>query len=453
MTDQKKPEDLNEKSADPGSGEQPQPVESEDGERSEEEAGEVDADSIETEGEDDDAGDEESTEDADEQGAVEAEEKKEESDDIEVSPQDSEAEPGLQTGVDAEQSECIEAEGEEPEPVAADAPERMTAGPVEDGEEAVIIDDEESASPETDAKPRKKKPRETPSEMIDKLTKALEIRDFRLDEWEDTHQELQDAHNELAEEHNKLTEAHEELKEEAEQLNTRMMRAVADLENYRRRSEREKEDLKRYGIDDVVSELIPVVDNLERALGHADDQGDESSLADGVRMVYRQLITALKKHGVEGFESVGEMFNPERHEAIQQVETPDHETGTVIEQFQKGYFLHDRLLRPALVSVAKHVEPEQDEEPLAETEPDAEATDSDTEGGVDPEANGDEAIDAEESAVDEEPVDGEAASESSAAEESADEAKDSGDSESTEADGEGDEDSPSEKPPPESTSE
>jgi molecular chaperone GrpE len=173
--------------------------------------------------------------------------------------------------------------------------------------------------------------------------------------------ELQDVLEQKDGELEELRETVGELEKEKEEINDRLLRVAADLENFRRRTEREKEEIKKFGIDRVISELLPAVDNMERALQHADDRGDESSLVEGIEMVHRQILAALKKHGVEGFSSHGESFDPTRHEAIQQVETTDHPTGTVIDEYQKGYFLHDRLLRPALVSVAKRVEPPENE--------------------------------------------------------------------------------------------
>lgn len=176
--------------------------------------------------------------------------------------------------------------------------------------------------------------------------------------------ELEDAKKARAEVEEQLANTRDELESlraERDDFKNRMMRTAADLENFRRRSHREQDELRKYGIDKVVSDLIPAVDNLERALQHAASIEDTSSIVDGVRMVYRQICSALNKYGVEGFESKGEMFDPQRHEAIQQVETSEHPTGTVMEQYQKGYFLHDRLLRPALVSVAKFIEIPDDE--------------------------------------------------------------------------------------------
>lgn len=176
--------------------------------------------------------------------------------------------------------------------------------------------------------------------------------------------ELDNRQNEIVE----LEKAVEEITAAKEEINAKMLRVAADLENYRRRSEREKTELKRYGIDRVVVDLIPAVDNMERALNHAEERGEDSPLVEGIEMVYRQFISALKKHGVEGFESKGDAFDPQRHEAIQQVETTEEETGTIMEQYQKGYFLHDRLLRPALVSVAKRIEAPEDDENTEEEE-------------------------------------------------------------------------------------
>ncbi len=160
---------------------------------------------------------------------------------------------------------------------------------------------------------------------------------------------------------------------ERDDFKNRMMRAAADLENFRRRANREKDELRKYGIDKLVGELLPVVDNFERALEHSEDT---ASFVDGVQMIYKQFVGSLEKHGVKGFEAVGEKFLPQLHEAIQQVETNEQEPGHVVAQFQKGYHLHDRLIRAALVSVAKAVS-----EPVVEAVPEPEEL-SETSVGV-----------------------------------------------------------------------
>ncbi len=178
----------------------------------------------------------------------------------------------------------------------------------------------------------------------------------------------------------------EELTVECDEQKNRVLRIAADLENFRRRSQREKDDLRKYGIDRVVTELLPSVDNLDRALSHAELDSGDTSIVEGVRMVYRQLLSALEKHGVQSFESKGTQFDPQRHEALQQVETTELPNNTVVDEYQKGYFLHDRLLRPALVSVAKNVQnvhASATGSDLYEVEPSASSPEQDT--GLEPE--------------------------------------------------------------------
>lgn len=191
---------------------------------------------------------------------------------------------------------------------------------------------------------------------------------------DDSESELVEIVSEVVEDNEttqKLVQEFEErleaIEKERDDFRNRMMRVAADLENFRKRAAREKDELRKFGIDRVVLELLPVIDNLERALAHAVEKDDDGGVVDGVRMVYKQFVSALEKHGVKGFESKGDMFDPQKHEAIQQVETPDHETNTVMDQYQKGYWLHERLIRPALVSVAKRIEVTENEEKDAES--------------------------------------------------------------------------------------
>jgi len=132
------------------------------------------------------------------------------------------------------------------------------------------------------------------------------------------------------------------------------LRARADLENYRKRAQREKEDLSRFANENLLREILPVVDNLERALEHA-RQGDSGNggLLQGVEMTLGQFQRVLEKFGVTPLRSVGEPFDPARHEALGQVESAEHPPNTVVQELQRGYLLNDRLLRPAMVMVAK----------------------------------------------------------------------------------------------------
>jgi len=140
--------------------------------------------------------------------------------------------------------------------------------------------------------------------------------------------------------------------EEARNNYDRFLRQTADLENFKKRLMREKEDASRFANEALVKELLPVVDNLERAVSHTKG-GNEGSLVEGVEMILKGLLDALGKHGVVQISAVGQPFDPQLHEAMAQVESAAREPNTVLEEHQKGYLLKDRLLRPSLVTVVK----------------------------------------------------------------------------------------------------
>lgn len=185
-------------------------------------------------------------------------------------------------------------------------------------------------------------------------------------------EELRQRVDTLEQEIEELEQERDELQEKRDEFEDRMMRAAADLENFRKRAKREKTELKKYGAKPLLEDLIQNIDNLERALEHA-DSSNEQNIIEGVEMVLRQLHSNLETHGIEQFDSEGEDFDPEQHEAIQQVETTEHETGTIVDEFQKGYFLHDRLLRPAMVSVADNVAEDDEASGGSDEEQDAES--------------------------------------------------------------------------------
>ncbi len=131
----------------------------------------------------------------------------------------------------------------------------------------------------------------------------------------------------------------------------KFLRERADLENYRRRVQKEKEDLMKYGNECLLLEILPVLDNMERALDHASEDS-LSAVIEGVNLTRSMLLSVLKKFGVEPVETKGATFDPAFHQAMCRVESDDAAPNAVIEEFQKGYLLNDRLLRPAMVSVA-----------------------------------------------------------------------------------------------------
>ncbi|WNQ14211.1 nucleotide exchange factor GrpE [Paenibacillus aurantius] len=144
----------------------------------------------------------------------------------------------------------------------------------------------------------------------------------------------------------------EELRKQVEEHQQRFLRAQADFDNFRRRSRQEKEDFAKYASAKVIEQLLPIVDNFERALTSSKETKDFEALLKGLEMTARQLEQVLKNEGLQAMETVGQPFNPDFHQAIMQVESEEHGEGIVVEEVQKGYVLKDKVLRPAMVKVS-----------------------------------------------------------------------------------------------------
>jgi len=142
-------------------------------------------------------------------------------------------------------------------------------------------------------------------------------------------------------------------RDEARQNHDRWLRERADLENFKRRAARERAETIKYANAEVLKDLLPVIDNLQRAIDHARGGGDGQPVVEGISLVLKSLLDVLERHGVTRVEAKGAPFDPAHHEAMRHVESAEHEPNVVIEEHQPGYRLQDRLLRPALVSVAK----------------------------------------------------------------------------------------------------
>lgn len=146
-----------------------------------------------------------------------------------------------------------------------------------------------------------------------------------------------------------LTEA----KAEAARMKDQWIRTAADFDNFRKRSRKELDDARKGGKEELLKELLPVFDNLERAIQSAQRAADVKAVAEGLQMVLRQYTDTLSRGGITKVPSVGSHFDPSHHEAIQQVETNEHPPGTVVAEVQPGYLQGDRLIRAAMVVVAK----------------------------------------------------------------------------------------------------
>ena len=140
-----------------------------------------------------------------------------------------------------------------------------------------------------------------------------------------------------------------ETKAKLDDVHERWVRAVADLENAKKRAAREREDVQKFGVEKLVKDLLPVLDNLDRALAAA---AADDPLVEGVKLVRASFEQALSRHGVKGFSAMGQPFDPARHEALMQVPTAGAAPGTVVMEHARGYTLNERLVRPAMVGVA-----------------------------------------------------------------------------------------------------
>lgn len=136
-----------------------------------------------------------------------------------------------------------------------------------------------------------------------------------------------------------------------EEYKNRYIRLQADFENFRRRAQREKEEIARYTTEQLVLQLLPIVDNLERAMNAPGGEGD--GLRQGVELILRQCQDFMGWVGVSAIEAVGQPFDPYEHEAVMQVDEPGYQEPTVVEQLQKGYKLGDKVIRPAVVKVSQ----------------------------------------------------------------------------------------------------
>jgi molecular chaperone GrpE len=147
----------------------------------------------------------------------------------------------------------------------------------------------------------------------------------------------------------------ETLEQEKGELRDRMLRIAADFDNFKKRNRKDLAEAESRGREALLKEVLPVIDNLERAVAHAttaESAGSGAGLLEGVRMVLRQFLTALEKFDVKPFSAIGEAFDPQFHAAVAQVPTADKPAGMVVEEFQRGYRMGARLLRPAMVAVA-----------------------------------------------------------------------------------------------------
>ena len=154
----------------------------------------------------------------------------------------------------------------------------------------------------------------------------------------------------------------ESLEKEAKESYDRFLRVSAEFENYKKRAAREMNDFRKFANESFIKAMLPVVDNLDRAIeSSSNDDHAQNSVLEGVNMTLKEILKVFEQFNVKPFESLGKAFDPALHQAVMQEETDDHPDNTVLNELQKGYMMHDRLLRPAMVVVSKTKEPENQE--------------------------------------------------------------------------------------------
>jgi len=157
------------------------------------------------------------------------------------------------------------------------------------------------------------------------------------------------------------------VEDELKTLHDRYLRLAAEFENYKKRAQREQGEHARYANERLLKELLPVLDNLQRALQHTRQSGSTNGLVQGVELTCKQYLDALSRLGVRPIPSVGLPFDPAIHQAVATVEAKGHEPNTIVEEYESGYFFHDRVLRPATVTVAASSPEEYREAPVQST--------------------------------------------------------------------------------------
>ncbi|MFC5466652.1 nucleotide exchange factor GrpE [Lederbergia graminis] len=177
-----------------------------------------------------------------------------------------------------------------------------------------------------------------------------EIKDENTEEMNETVNE-EASEDVQVEDNNDIAKKISELEAKAEEAENRYLRLYADFENYKRRVQLDKEASQKYRAQGLISNLLPAIDNFERAMQIEPNNEQTKALLEGVQMVYRAIIDALKQEGAEQIEAVGKEFDPHLHQAVMQANDSEYESNIVVEEFQKGYILKDRVIRPSMVKV------------------------------------------------------------------------------------------------------
>ncbi|MCR5267703.1 MAG: nucleotide exchange factor GrpE [Lachnospiraceae bacterium] len=170
---------------------------------------------------------------------------------------------------------------------------------------------------------------------------------------EEAGSQAEEQPEEPVKEKKKKKEKKDKRDEQIAELQDRVKRQLAEFENFRNRTEKEKASMYEMGARSVIEKILPVIDNFERGMASVPEGEQDSAVATGMQMIYKQLITELENIGVKPIEAVGKEFNPDFHNAVMQTESDEYESGIVAQELQKGYMYHDAVIRHSMVSVVQ----------------------------------------------------------------------------------------------------
>lgn len=196
-------------------------------------------------------------------------------------------------------------------------------------------------------------------ENLDEMEKEVSDTEEKIEEVEneleeeDTEEPVSRADKKAAKKQAKLNKKEDSYKEKINQLEDRVKRQMAEFENFRKRTDKEKQAMFDTGAKSVIEKILPVVDNFERGLATVPEESKEDPFVDGMNRIYKQLMTELENIGVKPIEAVGQEFDPNLHNAVMQVESDEYESGVVAQELQKGYTYHDMVVRHSMVGVVQ----------------------------------------------------------------------------------------------------
>ncbi len=214
-----------------------------------------------------------------------------------------------------------------------------------------MSEDKKKASSKAKSAEEKKK-----EEVLENIMEELEeeAKEKETAQTPDTQEEKDDAEEKATvEKEDNKKEKKNPLQEKIDELNDKVLRQMAEFENFRKRTDKEKSQQFELGQGNVLEKLLPVVDNFERGLAAVPEAEKDGAFADGMNKIYKQLIKQLEDLGVTPIEAVGKEFDPNLHNAVMQVESQEYESGIVAQELQKGYMFHDTVLRHSMVAVAQ----------------------------------------------------------------------------------------------------